>query len=81
MKKAKSIYSDSLLTLMDVVHLKSGNVDFVPRNILKSGIIHNVSSLTFHFFAHWFIASATAATTASRSDVLGLLCLTLAPYK
>ena len=27
MKKAKSIHSDSLLTLMDVVHLKSGNVD------------------------------------------------------
>ena len=35
---------------MDMVHLKSGNVDFVRRNILKSGIIHNVSSLTFHFF-------------------------------
>ena len=52
MKKAKSIYSDSLLTLMDVVHLKSGKVDFEPRNILKSDIIHNVSSLTVHFFAH-----------------------------
>ena len=74
MKKAKSVYSDSVLTLMDVVHLKSGNVDFEPRNILKSGIIHNVSSLTVHFFAHWLIPSATAAMTASRSDCLGLLC-------
>ena len=41
---------------------------------LKSGIIHNVSSLTVYFFAHWFIASATAGMTVSRSDVLGLLC-------
>ena len=74
MKKAKSVYSDSVLTLMDVVDFKSGKVDFEPRNILKSGIIHNVSSLTVHFFAHWLIPSATAAMTASRSDCLGLLC-------
>ena len=52
MKKAKSVYSESVLTLMDEVHLKSGKVDFEPKNILKSRIIHNVSSPTVHFFAH-----------------------------
>lgn len=52
MKKAKSVYSESVLTLMDEVHLKSGKVDFEPRNILKSGIIYNVSSPTVHFIAH-----------------------------
>ena len=74
MKKAKSVYSESVLTLMDEVHLKSGKVDFEPKNILKSRIIHNVSSPTVHFFAHWFIASATVAMAASHSDCLGLLC-------